>query len=207
MRSLIRGSYANLVSTVALVLVLTGGVVYAGSLIRSGDIASNAVRSRHVGPNALRSGDIATHGVRPIDLATGSYVVKRIRSGALVAPVAMALPDSSWTQAAGEANSFQVRFTATLGDPNPSAVDSCSLSASLFLDSAPPAGSLIEVFTPLTFNPNATQTKVTQPQEIVFEAGARTAHRLYAVVNEGMFASCTPETRIESIDVNVIATR
>jgi hypothetical protein len=51
-------SYANVAATVALVLALGGGAVYAADKIGSTDIAKNAVKSKHIKRNQVRGPDV-----------------------------------------------------------------------------------------------------------------------------------------------------
>ena len=56
-------TYANVMSTIAVVLVLVGGSAYAASKIGPGDIAKNAVRAKHIKSNAVRTPEIADGAV------------------------------------------------------------------------------------------------------------------------------------------------
>jgi hypothetical protein len=59
-----RPSYANVMSTVAVVLALSTGGAYAAGLgknsVKAKHIASEAVRARHIATNAVQSNDVAT---------------------------------------------------------------------------------------------------------------------------------------------------
>ena len=48
-----RLTYANVVSTLALFLALSGGAVYAAGKIGSDDIAANAIKSKQIAPGAV----------------------------------------------------------------------------------------------------------------------------------------------------------
>jgi hypothetical protein len=52
-----RLTYANVMSTIAVVGVLGGGGAYAASKIGPNDIAKNAVRSKHIAPNQVKGVD------------------------------------------------------------------------------------------------------------------------------------------------------
>jgi hypothetical protein len=57
-----RLSYANVVSTLALFLALSGGAVYAAGKIGSDDIAANAIKSKQIAPGAVQRSDMAYSG-------------------------------------------------------------------------------------------------------------------------------------------------
>ena len=63
-------SYANVMSTIAVFIVLGGGA-YAATKIGSSDIARNAIRSKHVKDNQIRVQDLAAEakGARAFALA------------------------------------------------------------------------------------------------------------------------------------------
>ncbi len=71
-----RPSYANVMSTVAVVLALTTGTAYAAGLgrnsVKSRHIASNAVVERHISSNAVRERQLAADAVTARQLADGS---------------------------------------------------------------------------------------------------------------------------------------
>ena len=53
-----RLSYANVTATMALVLAIGGGTVYAAGKLDSDDISRNAVQGKHVDKNALTGKDV-----------------------------------------------------------------------------------------------------------------------------------------------------
>jgi hypothetical protein len=88
-----RLSYANIVSTLALFLAVSGGAAYAASKIHSGDIAHNAVRSANLAPRsvhtskvfkrAITSGKLALGAVRSNQIGDGAVDSKQIAAGAV----------------------------------------------------------------------------------------------------------------------------
>jgi hypothetical protein len=76
-------TYANVVSSLALFLVLTGGVVWAAGQIGSGDIANNAVRSRHIKAGNVHASDIGTGAVSSRAVKNGSLTTADLNSSAL----------------------------------------------------------------------------------------------------------------------------
>lgn len=101
MRNRPRFTYANIVSTVALFLVLGGGAAYAAGEIHSGDIAPKAVKSSDLAPGAVRtanvfkraivSGKLALGAVRSNQIADRAVSEKQIGAGA-VAPSNLQFP-------------------------------------------------------------------------------------------------------------------
>jgi hypothetical protein len=63
-----RLTYANVLSTIAVVSVLGTGSAYAAAQIGAGDIKRNAVRSKHVKMNALKGVDVKEASLRGIGL-------------------------------------------------------------------------------------------------------------------------------------------
>jgi hypothetical protein len=70
-----RLSYANLMSTLAVVLALTTGTAYAAHLgknaVKAKNIAGNAVQQRHIADNAVQGSDIGTGEVGSRAIADG----------------------------------------------------------------------------------------------------------------------------------------
>lgn len=80
-----RLTYANAVSTLALFLVLSGGVAYAASKVRSGDLAPGAVRTSKVFKRAITSGKLAVgavHSNQIVNAAVGSQQLRDEAVGA-----------------------------------------------------------------------------------------------------------------------------
>src|SRR5438045_8593220 len=66
-----RLSYANVMSTIAVVAVLSGGTAYAAATIGSNDIKQNAVLSRHINDGAVHTADVGTAAITRAKLASG----------------------------------------------------------------------------------------------------------------------------------------
>lgn len=62
-----RPSYANVMSTVAVVIALTMGTAYAAGIgknsVKGKHIASNAIHARHISNNAVGNADIGANQV------------------------------------------------------------------------------------------------------------------------------------------------
>ena len=73
-------SYANVVSTIALFLALTGGVVYAASKIATKDIQRQAVTGKKIAPEAVKNGKLAAGAVRPASSPPARSATPRSRT-------------------------------------------------------------------------------------------------------------------------------
>jgi hypothetical protein len=78
-----RLTYANVISTLALFLALSGGVAFAASKIHSGDIAKGAVHTANVRQRAITSGKLALGAVRSNQLADGAVSGQQLANGAV----------------------------------------------------------------------------------------------------------------------------
>ncbi len=67
-----RLTYANVVSTVALFLVLTGGVAYAADTIFSSDIVDGEVKAEDIATAAVRTQELGTNQIRSADVRDDS---------------------------------------------------------------------------------------------------------------------------------------
>ena len=132
-----RLTYSNVVSTLALFLVLGGSAAYAANKIRSGDIAPGAVRTSDVFKRAIVSGKIAVGAVKSNQIADGAVGSKQIGDGAVApsnlqfpvsfvasptggsapvtsGPTPYPLTDSTWVQKPGEIGVIFGAAAATL---------------------------------------------------------------------------------------------
>jgi hypothetical protein len=123
-----RLTYANVISTLALFLALSGGAAYAASKIHSGDIANGAIKTSKMHKRAVTSAKLALGAVRSNQIANGAVSSSQIGAGSVApsnlqfplyfaasptggsAPVpsggsiAYPLSDSTWTQKPGQIN-------------------------------------------------------------------------------------------------------
>jgi hypothetical protein len=126
MKNKSRLSYANVVSTLALFLALSGGVAFAASKVHTNGIFKRAVTSGKLALGAVRSNQIANGAVSAQQIANGTIGAKQIGAaaiapsnlqfpvffaasplgGSLPVPngesVAYPLSDSTWTQKPGQ---------------------------------------------------------------------------------------------------------
>jgi hypothetical protein len=88
-----RLSYANVVSTIALFLVLTGGAAYAANTVfstdivdgevKTADLASPAVTNNKLAANSVTTGKVAADNLAAVDLAPGSVGSSEVTDHAL----------------------------------------------------------------------------------------------------------------------------
>jgi hypothetical protein len=133
-----RLTYANVVSTVALCLALSGGVALAAGKVHTSGIFKRAVTSGKLALGAVRSNQIADGAVSARQIANGTVGSKQVGAaaiapanlqfplyfaaspvgGSLAVPdgeaVAYPLTDSRWTQESGQLNVIFGGAVATL---------------------------------------------------------------------------------------------
>ncbi len=78
-----RLTYANVVSTIALFLVLTGGVVYAASKIGTKDIQRQAVTKKKLAPGAVKNGKLADGAVATAKLADAAVTNAKVKDDSI----------------------------------------------------------------------------------------------------------------------------
>lgn len=134
-----RFTYANVISTLALFLALSGGAAYAASKIHSGDIAPGAVKTSNLHKRAITSGKLAIGAVRSNQIANGAVSAAQIGAGSVTpanlevplsfsatptggsapvptsgGPVPYPLANAHWTQRPGEVDVTFGEAVATL---------------------------------------------------------------------------------------------
>ena len=76
-----RLTYANVVSTLALVLVIGGGGAYAAGFIDSGDIVNNSIESRDLeNRQAVKARDVRRNGLTGKEIREKTLGRHRVRS-------------------------------------------------------------------------------------------------------------------------------
>ncbi|HEV7398671.1 MAG TPA: hypothetical protein VGN84_00215 [Solirubrobacterales bacterium] len=78
-----RRTYANVVSTLALCLALSGGVAYAATKVNSKDLAKGAVHTPNVYKRAITSGKLAVGAVRSNQVVDGAIGSKQLADSAV----------------------------------------------------------------------------------------------------------------------------
>jgi hypothetical protein len=132
-----RLTYANVVSTLALFLVLGGGAAFAAKKLTTNDIkkgaiktkllaknavtnaklAKNAVKERNIAANAVTGAKVKDGSLTPADLTGGAKVVGSATGGPLdvsTGPVPVPLSGATWTQGATENDILVGRMETTI---------------------------------------------------------------------------------------------
>ena len=78
-----RLSYANVVSTLCLVLVVGGGVAYAANTVGSDDIINGQVKSADIGTGQVRSIDVGNDNLTGDDVQDNSLTTNDVNTGSL----------------------------------------------------------------------------------------------------------------------------
>lgn len=215
-----RLTYANVVSTLALFLVLSGGVALAAGKVHTNGIFKRAVTSGKLALGAVRSNQIADGAVSARQIAGGSIGSKQI-GGAAIAPsnlqfpvfftasplggslpvpngepIAYPLSDSTWTQKPGQ---IVVIFGGAVGTL--ARVDNSGEDCRVFFD--------IRVNGQQTGG-GELSTSSTSPVHVERSVGASpeidplvaTANKL--TVNVGSNGACTPGSTVDSTRFRVL---
>jgi hypothetical protein len=132
-----RLTYANVVSTLALFLVLGSGAAFAAKKLTTKDIKKGAIRTKLLAKNAVTSPKLAAKAVKARNIAPDSIDGSKVRNGSLTpadllggasivgsatggpvdvaqAPTPVPLSGGNWTQGATENDLFLVRMETTL---------------------------------------------------------------------------------------------
>jgi hypothetical protein len=214
-----RLTYANIVSTLALFLVLGSSAAYAAGKIRSGDIAPGAVRTSDVFKRAIVSGKIAVGAVRSNQIGDGAVGSKQIGAGAVApsnlqfpvsfvasptggsasvtaGPTPYPLTDSSWVQKPGEIDVIFGAATATLAYDD-SGSGSCRVYFEINLNGQQVGGG--EVSTGSTAPQQVEQSIGAQPQ---IDPLAPVTNQLS--VQTASNGACTPDSTVDSTRFRVL---
>ena len=126
-----RLTYANVVSTLALFLVLAGGAAFAAQKLTTNDIKKGAIKTKLIAKNAVTGAKVKNGSLTPADLSGGASVVAGATGGAVdvgSTPTPVPLSGGKWTQKPKENDLILVRLDATvLAAPS----SSCSISVTL----------------------------------------------------------------------------
>jgi hypothetical protein len=76
-------TYANVVSTLALFLALSGGAVWAANKITSKQIGKEAVKTKNLAKGAVKTKNLAKNAVKKKNLAKNSVVAAKLAKGAV----------------------------------------------------------------------------------------------------------------------------
>jgi len=195
-----RLTYANVVSTVALFLVLSGGVVYAASKVRTKDIAREAVTTRKIAQRAVSTNRLKAKAVTPGKMSFPVHFVAEASGGEAAVPTNGSEPypidDNSWEQNPGEINVIFGGADATLaydGDGS----GSCQVYFDIRLNGQQVGGGQI-------------QTDATSPTELSASIGAQPlVDPEETITNEmamniGSNGDCTPGSTVDSTRFRIL---
>jgi hypothetical protein len=208
-RARARLTYANVVSTLALFLVLSGGAAFAAKKLTTSDIKKGAIKTKLIAKNAVTKAKIAKNAVNgtkvkdgsltPADLAGGASVVADATGGPLdvgASPTSVPLSGGSWTQKPKENDLIMFQLDATLAA---TAGSSCSLTVSLEIGGTP-AGSAFA----FTSSAQPTQVITQSANGARLASGSAQSNQLKATASAfGIINPCT-SVRINSLKVKVI---
>jgi hypothetical protein len=78
-----RLTYANVISSLALFLVLSGGAAFAASKIGSGNIKANAIKSKQLARNSVTSSKIKPGSIQSNDIALGAIGAQQLAANSV----------------------------------------------------------------------------------------------------------------------------
>lgn len=216
-----RFSYANIVSTLALFLALSGGVALAAGKVHTKDIFKRSVTSGKLALGAVRSNQIANGAVSASQIANGSIGSQQIGAAAVTpanlqfpvffaaSPVGGSLPlpttgepvpyplsDFTWTQKPGQLNVVFGGAVATLARTENSGED-CRVFFDLRVNGEQTGGG--ELSTSST-DPVRVERSVGASPEI--DPLAPVSNRLS--VNVASNGSCAPGSTVDSTRFRVL---
>ena len=111
-----RLTYANVMSTLAVVLVVAGGTAYAANTIGSSDVIDNSLQSVDLKNNDVRGADVRTDSLTGADIANQSGVDTCTHGTSRYGELCVANPDTTeriWYQAAVHCSNLQLRLPST----------------------------------------------------------------------------------------------
>ena len=211
-------SYANVVATLALFLVLTGGTVYAAS-----KLGKDEVKSKNIAKGAVKNSDLAKNSVKGKNIKAGSVATSDLAAdllskldtevtaaatggpaGGLTTVTPNPLPltgTTTFTPAAGEVTAIVAEAAFTVATTN--IAQDCSPAVRVFVDGEP---------TRIFVSPDTEQNSLTP-----IATTGRDAAGPYGLVDPGVTrtitatvrgdADCTPGTQLDKFEVRVIQIR
>lgn len=212
-------SYANVVSSLALFLALTGGVVYAASKIGTKDIRYQAVTQKKIAPGAVKNGKLAPGAVKELQLAESAVGNGQIKDHS-IAPEKLTFPvfyvatptggsqtvtnnqtpyplaDGKWTHRKDAINILFGESTATLAYDG-SGSGSCQVFFDIRIDGQQVSGGGLQTG-------STTPERITQQIGAAPGAGPLVATPRTLTVQIGSNGDCTAGSRIDSTRFQVL---
>ena len=220
MKNKSRLTYANVVSTLALFLALSGGVALAASKVHTNGIFKRAVTSGKLALGAVRSNQIADAAVSAQQIADGTIGSKQIGAAAIAPsnlqfpvyfaaspvggslpvpsgePVAYPLSDSSWTQKPGQLDVIFGGAVGTIARADNSGED-CRVFFDVRVNGQQTGGG--ELSTNSTVPAHVERSVGASPE---IDPLAATTNKL--TVNVGSNGACTPSSTVDSTRFRVL---
>jgi hypothetical protein len=180
-----RLSYANVVSTLALFLALSGGAVYAAGKIGSDDIAANAVKSKQIAPGAVHDTDMAT----PV-----RFVAKAKGGSAAFTPSETPYPlsgQTKWTQRPHEVDQFSVQVNGSVANDPSQMFAICFASVLVKVNGITVSSGFLSPGTPSTVGTgilmdNGTKVKRTMTASLQGSSGCASGSKVDSVTIRGI---------------------
>ncbi len=214
-----RLTYANVVSTLALVFAIGGGAAFAAAQIGTRQIEANAVTTGKIAPGSVTSKRLARHAVRTKHLADRSVNSAQIAKGAVgpgkqkfpvyfvespsggSAPVTNSpspypISDATWTQNPGEINVIFGAATATLAYDG-SGSGSCQVYFEIRLNGQQVGGGQLQTDSP-------TPVEIDQSIGAQPEIDPLTSEQNEMTVLTGSNGDCTGDSTIDSTRFRVL---
>ena len=182
-----RLTYANVVSTIALFLALTGGAVYAAGKIGTDDIAANAVKTKQIAPGAVQRSDMAT----PVS------IVAKARGGS-----AAFTPDETpyslsgktkWTQGPKEIDQFVVQVNGSVANDPSQMFAICFASVLIKVNGITVTSGFLSGGTPSTTGTG-----------VLMDGGTKVKRTLTASLQGS--SGCAPGSKVDSVTLRGIGT-
>jgi hypothetical protein len=204
-----RLTYANVVSTLALFLVLGGGAAFAAKKLTTSDIRKGAIKTKLIAGSAVTKAKVAKNAVTGAKVKNGSLTPDDLKGGASVVAGAtggpvdvgsstteVPLSGGSWTQGAKENDIIMVRMDATVAA---SATSSCQLSVTLE-SAGSPAGNAFAI----TSNTAPTQVINQSVSGARLASGSSQKNQLTAKATAFGFPKPCTTARVNSLKVEVV---
>lgn len=192
-----RLTYANVVSTLALVLALGGGTVYAAV-----QLGKNDVKSENIAPGAIQTGDISAKALKKLDVD----VIGSAKSGAkgginTNTTVPLQLKGKTKFKPKGiavGALAAEARFTSASNDPN----EFCSPAVILFINGDP-----TRAFIDPENEGNSTTLETSPGRDAAGPFGLIGKGSLKVTAEIRGDEDCTPDTQLDRLEVRILQIR
>jgi hypothetical protein len=192
-----RLTYANVVATLALVLALGGGTVYAAI-----ELGKNEVKSRNIAPGAVQLGDISAKALKGLDVdVTGS--AKSGPTGPLNTDTSVPLPlrgKTKWKPRRGEVGALAAEGKFTIASTDPAKF--CSPAVILLVNGNP-----TRAFINPESDGNSTTLEKSFGRDAAGPFGLLSRKPLKVTAEIRGDSDCTPDTHLDRLEVRILQIR